>query len=47
MKSKPAKPNRHYGSSFESFLKEQGYLEEATAKALKRVKKFARRLEEA
>ncbi len=29
--------NRHFGSSFEDFLKEQGIHEEATSHALKRV----------
>ncbi len=37
MKRKTTKPNPHHGSSFESFLEEEGYLEEATAKAIKRV----------
>ena len=37
MKRKPAKRNPHHGSSFDSFLEEEGLLEEATAKAIKRV----------
>jgi predicted XRE-type DNA-binding protein len=37
MKRRKAKANPHLGSSFESFLEEDGYLEEATAKAIKRV----------
>lgn len=37
MSRKPAKRNPHHGSSFDSFLEEEGYLEEATAKAIKRV----------
>ena len=37
MNRKPTKRNPHHGSSFDSFLEEEGYLEEATAKAIKRV----------
>ena len=37
MKRKPPKRNPHHGSSFESFLEEEGFLDEATAKAIKRV----------
>lgn len=37
MKRKSAKRNSHHGSSFEAFLEEEGLLEEATAKAIKRV----------
>ena len=31
------KPNRHFGSTFDSFLQEEGILEAVTARALKRV----------
>lgn len=37
MSRKPTKRNPHHGSNFDSFLEEEGYLEEATAKAIKRV----------
>ena len=37
MKRRSGKRNPHHGSSFDSFLEEEGLLEEATAKALKRV----------
>lgn len=37
MKRKTTRANPHHGSSFESFLEEEGHLEEATAKAIKRV----------
>jgi predicted XRE-type DNA-binding protein len=37
MKRKSTKTNPHHGSSFETFLDEEGYLEQATAKAIKRV----------
>ncbi|UYN94424.1 MAG: XRE family transcriptional regulator [Enhydrobacter sp.] len=37
MKRKRNKPNPHHGSTFESFLEEEGQLEAATAKAIKRV----------
>lgn len=33
----PKKANRHVGSEFEDFLREEGRLEESTALALKRV----------
>ena len=38
-------PNPHIGSSFESFLDEEGILEESTATAIKRV--LARQIERA
>jgi predicted XRE-type DNA-binding protein len=37
MKRKTTRRNPYHGSSFESFLEEDGNLEEATAKAIKRV----------
>ncbi len=37
MKRSSTKSNPHHGSSFEAFLEEEGYLEQATAKAIKRV----------
>jgi predicted XRE-type DNA-binding protein len=37
MKRKSTKSNPHHGSSFEAFLEEEGHLEEATAKAIKRI----------
>jgi antitoxin HicB len=37
MKRRTGKRNPHHGSSFDSFLEEEGLLEEATAKAIKRV----------
>lgn len=37
MKRRSGKRNPHHGSSFESFLEEEGLLEEATAKAIKRM----------
>lgn len=37
MKRKPIRRNPHHGSTFDSFLEEEGLLEEATAKAIKRV----------
>lgn len=37
MSRKPTKRNPHHGSSFDSFLEEEGQLETATAKAIKRV----------
>jgi antitoxin HicB len=37
MSRKSAKRNPHHGSSFDSFLEEEGLLEEVTAKAIKRV----------
>lgn len=33
----PSKENKHRGSSFDSFLEEEGILEECTAVAIKRV----------
>jgi antitoxin HicB len=40
-----AAPNPHIGSSFESFLEEEGILEECTVTAIKRV--LARQIEQA
>ena len=37
MSRKSGKRNPHHGSSFDSFLEEEGLLEEVTAKAIKRV----------
>lgn len=37
MSSKPTRRNPHHGSSLDSFLEEEGHLENATAKAIKRV----------
>ena len=37
------KPNPHHGSTFESFLAEEGCLEDATAQAIKRVEAWRER----
>lgn len=37
------KPNPHHGSTFESFLAEEGRFEDATAQAIKRVEAWRER----